>query len=92
MLLIKFAEFVSTGKLEISWFHGLSGGKSRWPCKLAPGPRSGIGTFPGVTVRGRVEGVGVAAKLNLASTDPRLSEPTPTSITETIRHKNIIKY
>src|SRR5260370_19135312 len=54
MLLIKFAEFGSTGMLEISWFHGLSGGKSCLPWRLAPGPRSGTRPELVVTVRGRV--------------------------------------
>src|SRR5882672_5572446 len=54
MLLIKFAEFGSTGRFEMSWFHGLSGGKSCLPWRLAPGPRSGTRPELVVTVRGRV--------------------------------------
>src|SRR6266852_2389427 len=54
MLLIRFAEFGLTGRFEMSWFHGLSGGKSCLPWRLAPGPRSGTWPELVVTVRGRV--------------------------------------
>src|ERR1700694_1953669 len=54
MLLIKFAEFGSTGRFEMSWFQGLSGGKSCLPWRLAPGPRPGTRPEVVVTVRGRV--------------------------------------
>src|SRR5437773_7631615 len=50
MLAIKFAEFGSTGIVEMSWFQGLFAGKRRLPCRLAPGPRSGtaVGVGEGV--------------------------------------------
>src|SRR2546425_2257061 len=38
MLAINAAEFGSTGAPEISWFQGLSGGKTCWPSMKAPGP------------------------------------------------------
>src|SRR5438445_552010 len=38
MLLMRFSELGSTGSLEISWFQGLSSGRSRLPPKLALGP------------------------------------------------------
>src|ERR1700738_1178947 len=74
MLLIKLAEFRSTSELETAWFQGLSGGKSRFPFRLAPGPRSGSDTSPSVTVRGRVAGVGEGSILVSAPSSP----PRPT--------------
>src|SRR5437868_13032523 len=50
-------EFGSSGAFEMSWFQGLSGGKSCLPCRLAPGPRSGWRALV-ETMRGRVTGVG----------------------------------
>src|SRR5947207_15996939 len=64
MLAIKFAEFGSTGIVETSWFHGLSGGKTFLPCKLAPGPRSGVAAGTGVGV-GVGFGVGVGVGMGV---------------------------
>src|SRR5713226_7201641 len=64
MLAINLAEFGSTGAVEMSWFQGLSGGKSCFPWRLAPGPRLGTLVELDVTVRGRVavgDGVGLIA-------------------------------
>ena len=91
MLAIRLAEFESSGAFEMSWFHGLSGGKSCLPCRLAPGPRAGACAPIEVTVRGRVAaGVGFRLQLNVASRAcaARLLSLLPDTSTKAIRESD----
>src|SRR5205814_9729230 len=95
MLAIRFAEFGSTGKFEMSWFHGLSGGKSCLPCRLAPGPRSGERPALDI-VRGLVTGVGVGTgvvSVRLTACENGVQGTvgiTTTAITATAARQNLI--